>query len=52
MKILAFGFVLDKGSYLKDNWNIMDFFIVCSSLLDVSLDSIDLPIIKVIYSIK
>ena len=30
LKIVAFGFIIDKGSYLRENWNILDFFIVIS----------------------
>lgn len=28
LKILALGFVLHRGSYLRNIWNIMDFFVV------------------------
>jgi len=35
LKIMAYGFVLDKGSYLRDSWNIVDFFIVATSLLPI-----------------
>lgn len=28
LKILALGLVLHKGSYLRNVWNIMDFFVV------------------------
>lgn len=34
-KIVALGFVLDEGSYLKDNWNKIDFVIVMVSLIDL-----------------
>ncbi len=33
-KIIALGFVVDEGSYLRDNWNKIDFIIVAFSLLD------------------
>lgn len=33
IKILALGFLFNKGSYLRDAWNILDFFIVVTSLL-------------------
>lgn len=33
LKIMAYGFVLNPGSYLRDSWNIMDFLIVTTSLL-------------------
>lgn len=28
LKILALGFVLHRGSYLRNIWNMMDFFVV------------------------
>ena len=28
LKILALGFVMHRGSYLRNIWNIMDFFVV------------------------
>jgi hypothetical protein len=30
IKIGGLGFILKKGTYLRDNWNIMDFIIVVS----------------------
>lgn len=33
IKIIALGFIFNKGSYLRDPWNILDFFIVVTSLL-------------------
>ncbi|KAK1154033.1 voltage-dependent P/Q-type calcium channel subunit alpha-1A-like [Acipenser oxyrinchus oxyrinchus] len=30
IKILALGFALHKGSYLRNGWNIMDFVVVCT----------------------
>lgn len=33
LKILAYGFVLNEGSYLRSLWNVLDFIIVCTSLL-------------------
>ena len=29
-KILALGFILHKGSYMRNLWNIMDFIVVVS----------------------
>lgn len=34
LKILALGFILNKGSYLRDSWNILDFVIVMSGYLN------------------
>lgn len=30
LKIIAFGFILHKGSYLRSGWNILDFIVVVS----------------------
>ena len=34
IKICALGFVLDEGSYLRDNWNKIDIIIVVCSIFD------------------
>ena len=39
LKIFAYGFVLNKGSYLRDSWNILDFTIVMSSYLQMMISS-------------
>jgi len=33
VKVVAMGFVLNKGSYLRDSWNKLDFFIVSISII-------------------
>jgi len=46
IKIIAYGFFMDEHSYLTgkyfiyinlDNWNRLDFLIVCSSIVDIIL---------------
>jgi hypothetical protein len=37
LKILALGFVMHKNSYLRNIWNIMDFFVVVTGLVDFDL---------------
>ena len=32
MKVVAMGFILPKHAYLKDNWNVLDFFLVVLAL--------------------
>lgn len=39
MKIVSLGFVIGEGAYLKDSWNILDFMIVLSSILNWVLDA-------------
>eukprot|EP00939_MAST-03C_sp_MAST-3C-sp1_P000527 g527.t1 len=33
LKIIAMGFAFDKGSYLRDGWNVIDFTVVVAGLL-------------------
>jgi hypothetical protein len=40
-KIVGLGFVLNKGAYLRDPWNILDFTIVMSAYLTISQDIIE-----------
>ena len=58
LKIIAFGFILfnftlfrfclDKNSYLRDGWSILDFLIIIISLIDVIFIDEDLQSFKVI----
>lgn len=47
LKSVSLGLVLDKGSYFRDSWNRLDFIIVVVSILDFSVTSINLPIVKI-----
>ena len=51
LKIIVFGFFFDSGSYLRSYWNILDFSIVIASLIDMSLSTINLPYLKVIFNL-
>ncbi|XP_070175557.1 voltage-dependent calcium channel type A subunit alpha-1-like [Littorina saxatilis] len=46
LKIVALGFVLHKGSYLRNIWNIMDFVVVVTGFLDFMLTSLDQPFVR------
>jgi len=52
IKILALGFVMDGGSYLRDSWSQLDFFIVFTSMIDLGLGDIDLPFIKILRLLR
>ena len=39
LKIISLGFALGESAYLKDSWNILDFIIVLSSILNWLLDA-------------
>ena len=47
VKLISMGFVMDEGSYLRESWNQLDFFIVMSSIADMSLSQFDLESIKI-----
>lgn len=40
LKILVLGFIIGKGTYLRDYWNLLDFTIVTFSILNWVLDSV------------
>lgn len=40
LKILGLGFLFNKGAYLRDPWNVLDFVIVMSAYLTISQDLI------------
>ncbi|KAH1005168.1 hypothetical protein HUJ04_006202 [Dendroctonus ponderosae] len=58
LKILALGFVLHRGSYLRNIWNIMDFFVVLTGFLTqfpedlVAVDLRTLRAIRVLRPLK
>ena len=53
VKIIAFGFVVNKQSYLRNPWNIMDFFVVASALLSIALADVSfLSVIKIVRVVR
>ncbi|XP_053201741.1 voltage-dependent calcium channel type A subunit alpha-1-like isoform X3 [Panonychus citri] len=60
LKIIASGFVLHKGSYLRNVWNIMDFIVVITGfvtllpdeILDLGIDLRTLRAIRVLRPLK
>lgn len=51
-KIIALGFSMDEGSYLRDSWNRLDFFIVTTSIIDMMLTNTDIPALKVLRMLR
>lgn len=47
LKIIAYGFVLDPHTYLRNYWNVLDFFVVIISVIDISLINYRLHFLKV-----
>ncbi|EGR31326.1 hypothetical protein IMG5_112530 [Ichthyophthirius multifiliis] len=51
-KIIAYGFAIDNNSYLTDTWSQLDFFIVFTSMIDMSIESVDIPAIKILRLLR
>ena len=52
LKVVAKGFVVDKGSYLREISTRLDFFIVIASIVDMSLTKYDLAVLKVLRVLR
>ena len=52
IKSISLGFVMDKGSYLRETWSQLDFFIVITSLIDASFSNIDIKAIKILRLLR
>ena len=52
IKIISQGLILDEGSYLRDSWSQLDFFVVVTSLIDVSNIGVDLGAIKILRLLR
>ena len=51
-KLVALGFVMDNGSYLRESWNQLDFFIVMTSLIDNIMSSSDIAALKILRMLR
>lgn len=52
VKAIALGFVMDENSYLRENWNRLDFFIVLASMIDLVFSNVNLPVIKILRLLR
>ena len=43
---------MDKGSYLRESWNQLDFFIVCTSLIDMMMGESDIAALKILRMLR
>lgn len=51
-KIVAMGFVMDEGSYLRDNFNQLDFFIILSSIVDMLATGVEIPVFRILRMLR
>ena len=52
LKCISYGFIQEDGSYLRETWSQMDFFIVVTSVIDASFQSVNIPIIKILRLLR
>jgi hypothetical protein len=51
-KAIASGLIMERGSYLRESWNQLDFFIVVTSTTDMIFSDINLPVIKILRLLR
>ena len=52
IKTITLGFAADKGSYLREGWNLVDFIIVIASLFDIGLPWLNIESVRVLRLIR
>lgn len=52
IKQVALGTIMEEGSYFRESWNQLDGFIVFTSLLDMSLTGVEVPVIKILRLLR
>jgi len=52
MNIVSSGFILGRDSYLSNNWSKLDFFIIITAIVDMSMKDVDLSIMKMLRSLR
>jgi hypothetical protein len=53
LKIMVFGFCLNgPESYIRNSWNVMDFFIVAFSLVSLFAQDVNLGFIKILRMLR
>jgi hypothetical protein len=51
-KILALGFILNRGSYLRDPWNLLDFLIIITSYFSLFQDTVNFNILRTVRILR
>jgi len=52
LKSISMGFINDRGSYLSESWNKLDFLIVLISIVEASFSGINLSSLKVLRLLR
>ncbi|KAL4480370.1 hypothetical protein ABPG74_020886 [Tetrahymena malaccensis] len=52
LKIIAYGFIGDENSYLDESWSQIDFFIVCTSIIDMTFSGVNVSFVKILRLLR
>ena len=52
IKAISMGFVMNRGSYLRESWNQLDFTIVIVSWIEFSVAGVEIPVIKILRLLR
>ncbi|KAL4505974.1 hypothetical protein ABPG72_013735 [Tetrahymena utriculariae] len=52
LKIIAYGFIGDNNSYLDESWSQIDFFIVCTSIVDMAFTGVNISFVKILRLLR
>lgn len=52
MKIIKYGFIGCEGSYLRDSWSALDFFLVISSIIDMTFTNVEIGFIRILRMLR
>ena len=52
IKIIAYGLIMHKKSYLQDGWNIIDFFVVLTGLLEYIFAGMNLKALRTLRVLR
>lgn len=52
LNVISFGLVIGENSYLSSNWSKLDFFIVITAVIDMTMTDVDLSIVKMLRSLR
>jgi hypothetical protein len=52
MKSLAMGLIFEEHTYLRDGWNIIDFFVVISSIMGFLPGTVNFSAIRTIRILR
>ncbi|KAK9498552.1 hypothetical protein O3M35_003159 [Rhynocoris fuscipes] len=52
LKCIAYGFAFHPGSYIRNPWNIIDFFVICIGIISFFPLGIDLAILRMLRVVR